>query len=283
MTAETLNVTLIANDQACCVPVCPQLPCPEGTCIDISNICSAPITDVGGNPYGDPGAATPAGLLDPGGQDRPFAGEVDISYANVMVGVDYYEILYSSGGGPWQPLPPGAAMNFVRQWIQPAPPPTPWPTGSVPFSFTDVVVGGVHHSLVESKEHHESTSPLPPGAFWISNAWLVVPIDSTKFPVTDGVYPAASYSFTVVGWKEAGGIFTPVNTPWPTPLPVCGSEDPNGWTVTFNNRLDPDPSATTPCGTGSVTLCVTQPTTQNPVCDSGRRYSWDLRLHRGMR
>ena len=271
---DVLQVTLTANDQACCAQPCPQVPCVEGTCIDVSDICYASVTSVGGNPFGDSGAAVPAGLLNPSldvpgagtySGDRPFAGEVGISYANVMVGVDYYEILYAPSGpggptGPWLPLPPAAAMNFTRQWVQPASPPTPWPTGLVPFSFNDVVVGGVPHSLVESREHYEHTVGLPPGAFWTTNTWLVVPIDSTKF--ADGIYPAGTYSFTVVGWTEAGGVYTPVESPWPTPLPVCDSTDPNGWTVTFNNRLDPDPTATAPCGPGTVTLCVTQPTTQ---------------------
>ncbi len=261
---EVLQVTLTANDQACCSQPCPVSPCVEGTCIDISDICDISVTDVGGNPLGDPAAATPAGLLDagdPAGGDRPWGGAVDISYANVMVGVDYYEILYSvSPTGPWSPLPPGAAIDFSRQWVAPAPPPTPWPTGSVPFIFNNVIVGGVSHSLVESREHWEATVGLPAGGFWTSNTWLVVPIDSTKF--ADGLYPLGTYSFTVVGWQESGGVYTPVNSPWPTPLPVCDSDDPNGWTLTFNNRLDPDPTATTPCGPGTVTLCVTQPTTQ---------------------
>ena len=268
---DVLQVTLTANDQACCAQPCPQQPCVEGTCVDISDICTAAVTDVGGNPFGDPAALTPVGLLNPSADvhgaatyagDRPFAGEVNIYNANIMVGVDYYEILYSATGAPgsWLPLPAGAAMNFTRQWIEPAPPPAPWPTGSVAFPFNTVIVGGVSHSLVESREHYEATVGLPPGAFWMTNQWLVVPIDSTKFP--DGVYPAGTYCFTVVGWTEAGGVYTPVNSPWPSPLPVCDSTDPNGWVVTFNNRLDPDPAATTPCGTGTVTFCVTQPTTQ---------------------
>jgi hypothetical protein len=267
-----LQVTLTANEQACCAQPCPVAPCVEGTCVDISDICTTPVTAVGGNPFGDPSALTPVGLLNPGADapgsatysgDRPYAGEVDVINANIMVGVDYYEILYSTTGAPgsWLPLPAGAAMAFTRQWAAPpVPPATIWSKGAVSFPFTNVIVSGVSHSLVESREHYEATTGLPAGAFWTTNQWLVVPIDSTKFP--DGVYPAGTYYFTVVGWQEAGGVYTPVNPPWPTPLPVCDSTDPNGWVVTFNNRLDPDPGATTPCGSGTVTLCVTQPTTQ---------------------
>ncbi|HEY3001510.1 MAG TPA: hypothetical protein VGJ44_04105 [Kribbellaceae bacterium] len=254
--ANPLDVTLVANDLACCRRVCPDQPCVEGECIDISNICGASIDDVGGNPGA---AATPEGYLYPNAVaagtaawngDRPFAGTVTVSKANIMTGVDYYEIEVDSGGG-YGPMPPGAAVSFSRHWLRPPGPWSPvWTHGDVGFAFTSMS----GHTVVGSREHWEATTGLPAAAFWTTNADLVVPIDSTKFG--DG-----TYRFRVVGWRDGGGgTLTD-----PRVLPVCETEIPNGWVLTFDNRLEPDPahptSPTHPCGPGTVHACVTEPDT----------------------
>jgi len=105
--------------------------------------------------------------------------------------------------------------------------------------------------VVETREHYEATTGLPPFAFWTTNQFLVVPINSAIFP--DG-----TYQFRVVGWNDAGGGEVTNGRV----LPLCGSEEENGWVLTFNNRVDPDPSAIPPCGgTVPVHLCVTEPNT----------------------
>lgn len=247
-----LDVTLIANELACCRGGCPEPPCTEGECIDLARVCGHSIDQVGGNG----GAPGPDGYLFPGNVapgaaayngDRPFAGIVPVEKANVMTGVDYYEIEHFSGGS-WQPLPAGGARDFCRHWMQPAFP--TWNHGNVPFTFT--TISG--HSVVESREHYEATTGLPPGAFWTTNADLVVPLDSTKF--ADG-----TYAFRVVGWRiDAGGNLVDGHV-----LPVCETETDNGWVLTFDNRLDPDPGHPTgpghQCGPGTVHLCVTEPDT----------------------
>ncbi len=267
---QTTQVTLVANELACCRRPCPTQPCVECEGIDIADICLAPVNDVGGN-LGAP--SSPAGYLYPGAVapvippgsvayqgeppvalyngDRAFAGEVDVSNANVVTGVDYYEIQYLDGS-TWSSLPPGAAMNFYRDWLQAV---TPFPSGSVLFPFTSRTVAGSSPpatvTVVETREHYEATTGLPPFAFWTSNEWLVVPIASASF--ADG-----TYQFRVVGWNDTGsGEVTNGRV-----LPLCGSDQPNGWVLTFNNRLDPDPSASMPCGGAvPVHLCVTEPDT----------------------
>ncbi len=251
-----LDVTLVANDLACYRPICPEQPCHEGECLDISSICGASIDTIGGNPGADP---APVGYLYPNAVpagnpvwngDRPFAGGVTVHKANVMTGVDYYEIEVDSGGG-FGPMPPGGAVSFSRHWLRPPGPWNPlWTHGDVGFPFT--TMSG--HLVVESREHYEATTGLPTAAFWTTNADLVVPIDSTKFG--DG-----TYRFRVVGWHDGGGgTITD-----PRVLPVCETEIENGWVLTFDNRLEPDPahptSPTHPCGAGTVHSCVTEPDT----------------------
>jgi len=269
---QATQVTLVANDLACCRRRCPTEPCIEGECLDIADVCSEPINDVGGNPPGTP--TSPVGYLYPGwvapgtasaNGDRAFGGTVDISNANVMTGVDYYEVQYFNGSD-WVDLPPGAAEDFFRAWLEPVPPPTVWPSGAVPFPFSNRVVKGklATVNVVESREHYEASPGLPGAAFWTSNEFLVVPIDSSKFP--DG-----TYEFRVVGWRDAGSgevegppvipgmTYTPLGG---EVLPVCGDpEQTNGWVLAFNNRVDPDPAAILPCGSGSTHLCVTEPNT----------------------
>lgn len=251
-----LDVVLVANDQACCAPCCTDPPCIEGECIDLDRVCGTSIDQIGGN-AGTPG---PDGYLFPGAvvpgaaaynADRPFASTVTVEKANLFTGVDYYEIEVDSGGG-FGPLPAGAAMNFSRHWMQPPHPPgqPAWQHGDVGFAFT--TMSG--HLVAESREHYEATTGLPVDAFWTTNADLVVPLDSTRF--ADG-----TYHFRVVGWTDGGGgTLTD-----PKVLPVCGTELDNDWVLTFDNRLNPDPSHPTspahPCGSGTVHLCVTEPDT----------------------
>jgi hypothetical protein len=268
---QATQVTLVANDLACCRRPCPTEPCIEGECLDIAEVCSEPINDVGGNPPGTP--TSPVGYLYPGwvapgtasaNGDRAFGGTVDISNANIMTGVDYYEVQYFNGTD-WVDLPPGAAENFSRTWLQPVPKGV-WPSGSVPFPFSNRVVKGklATVNVVESREHYEASPGLPGAAFWTSNEFLVVPIDSSKFH--DG-----TYQFRVVGWRDAGSgevegppaiagrTYTPLGG---EVLPVCGDpEQTNGWVLAFNNRVEPDPAAIHPCGAGSTHLCVTEPNT----------------------
>jgi hypothetical protein len=267
--AQTTQVNLVANDLACCRRECPQQPCTECEGIDIADICLVPVNDVGGNLGAPP---SPAGYLFPGAVtptppgsvayagdpptalydgDRAFAGTVDVANANIVIGVDYYEIQYDDGSG-WSGLPPGAAENFYRDWLSAI---SPFPSGSVLFAFTSRVVAGsspaTSVTVVETREHYEATTGLPPAAFWTSNQFLVVPINSAAFP--DG-----TYQFRVVGWNDAGGGEVTDQRV----LPLCGSDEDNGWVLTFNNRLDPDPSANTPCGGAvPVHLCVTEPNT----------------------
>lgn len=251
-----LDVVLVADDDACCRRICPDPPCVEGECLNIAQVCFASIDEVGGNA----GAPGPDGYLYPGAVapgvaaangDRPFAGVVPVYKANIMTGVDFYEVEYDSGAG-FGPLPPGAAISFCRHWVQPPHPPAQpaWQHGDVAFNF-NVIAG---HSVVESREHYEASTGLPLDAFWTVNEDLVVPLDSSKFP--DG-----TYRFRVVGWQDGGGG-TLVDR---RVLPVCGTQIDNGWVLTFDNRLDPDPAhPTSPdhdCGAGTVHLCVTEPDT----------------------
>jgi hypothetical protein len=255
-----LNVTLIANEKACCRPICPPgQVCDEGECLLITQVCGDPINEIGGN-LGAP--AAPAGYLRPGGVapgsptyngDRPYADTITITKnTGDMVGVDYYEVEYFNGA-TWGPVPPGAAVSFSRRWML-LPGAT---TGDEPFPFISMPdAASVPHTVVESREHFENThyGDWWPGSgfrFWIVNETLLLPLDSTKF--ADG-----TYQFRVVGW-QLGGSGELIN---PKVIPVCGTEKDNNLVLTFDNRVvtavGHDPSHN--CG-GGIHTCTLEPDT----------------------
>lgn len=253
---SSLNVTLIASQSACCLHPCPEPPCPEGECLQVSQVCALPIDDIGGNIGSPPVPAALEGLYHPGNVaagapdydgDRPFGGVVPAAKVAVtMLNVDYYEIRYFDGVN-FVPLPPGAAVNFVRRWILNVP---GFPTGDVPFFFTNIS----GHLVVESKEHFEATGGLGGwgfNRFWLYNDYMVVPIDSTKFPAGDG-----TYRFQVVGWQLAAGNLVNERV-----LDICGTKDKNYFLLTFDNRVFDPATHDVSHNCGGVHVCTQEPDT----------------------
>lgn len=248
-----LDVTLVANEKACCRPICPNPPCEPADCLVIERVCDAPITDIGGNPGA---AAAPAGYLYPGAGDRPFGGQVwvDRDFKDFAT-VDYLEVLCSSGGAP-QPvedLYPGSLIDFNRLWMETVP---GFPTGWVLFEWQDKD----GHTVIETREHFEAHGGLlgwNTSRWWLANRDIAFGLDSSKFP--DG-----THTFQVVGYSEApDGSLEQVGE---GALPLCGdTPDRNSLVLTFDNRLEDDPahptSGTHPCGAGTVHICTTEPDT----------------------
>jgi len=249
--SDPLSVTLVANEKACCRSI--HHDCHDEECIVITQVCDFGINEIGGNTGA---AVSPEGYARPGevhagdlsaDGDRPFAGVIPVVKETCdFSGVDYYEIeCFNTGTGVWEALPAGAAVNFVRRWMDTAP---CCPTGDVSFNFTNIS----GHNVVESKEHFEATGGLGgwnSTRFWLINEALVVPIDSTKF--ADG-----TYKFRVVGWRIAGA-----NLVDPTPLKLCGTDGnaPEVLVLTIDNQ-SPDPlhPANHNCG-GGVHICTQEP------------------------
>lgn len=121
----TLDVTLIANENACCLEEEEEpLPCEDERCMFYTTVCNLPVAEIGGNDGADPsldpdlaGYYLPNNVT-PGDPeyngDRPFGGIVNVSKnPHDMAAVDYYTIEYNDGSG-WKSLPPGAARTIVR-------------------------------------------------------------------------------------------------------------------------------------------------------------------------
>ena len=248
-----LDVTLTANKAACCRRGCPPgQVCIDGECLVITQVCGAAIDDVGGNLGAPP---LPAGYLNPGAVtpgtqayngDRPFAGTVRVEKnAGDMLNVDYYEIEHFDGVN-WVALPAGAAQNFARRYMEMVAP--SFPTTDVPFNFTDIS----SHNVVESREHWEAASGLGVWGLnyiWLTNEFLVVPLDSTKFG--DG-----EHRFRVVGWQLSGGNLTNRRV-----LPICATQQDNSLVLFFDNRVSNALLHNPAHNCGGVHQCTTEPDT----------------------
>jgi hypothetical protein len=246
-----LNVTLVANDQACCITQ--GSTCLDGgECAFISDICEDNIGNIGGNP----GAlAAPIGFLNPGlvdiGGDRPYSGTVPLRGC-VGTAVDYYEFLFSTAGfgGPWNPLPVAADGGFTRSY---------WDNGlkkwiDVPFPFTSISDGVTNHNVIESLPHYETNN----GA----KLWDAFTVDLLMELVTQNVLADGTYYLRMQGWTRAGYAGNLANAQI---LPVCGSQDLTGVVVTIDNHLvtaGPTDLNGHPCGAGTVHQCTTEPDTQ---------------------
>jgi hypothetical protein len=190
-----LNVQLIANSDACCLPH--GDPPPDGDCALVTGVCGDP-----GIPVTSIGTSGPtAGYADPGGRDRPFAETVTISgQFGSSAQADYYEIEYSKhGAGTWGPLPAAAVLPFSRGYFDAT---QPWPNQWFYVGFPVTNIGA--RNLYMSRHYYEVTHPPAnwgsalTGRTWFYNVNLLAYIQ------TNGTLPDDTYDFRVVGYKATG-------------------------------------------------------------------------------
>ena len=245
----TLDVTLTATDEACCIPI---NDCIEGECIALAKVCSVDADEVGGNPGADP---TPVGYAFPNvisnGGDAPFAEVVNIrGTAQCLSGVDYYEIEFSAdGGATWAIVPAPALGTFFREYWD-------FVLGTdVDVAFSaQVPIDG--HNVYETVEHYEATHT--PGDWGGTKVWLGTNIDMVFPWVTDPTFGDGTYSLQVVGYDEAAGVLSNRRV-----IQVCETNTPAKITVTIDNQSSfaaPGP-ADNPCGGDTTHNCTNEPNT----------------------
>ena len=247
-----LNVTLTANDQACCVFGCSNQECPEGYCLTPSDICDINIGSVGGN-IGNSASLAQVGLAYPGTQDRPFAGAVSF-FGQVGTLVDYYEIQYSTTGlaGSYAPLPLQAIAPFVRQVLVSTGSGFTW--NPVLFAPTSISDGTTSHNVIETTYHYNAVNGPQE---WDSYTYgLLLVLNSLN------VLPNGTYYLQVIGWQRPGTSGDLTNG---TVLSICEqtpTDNPpvNYWVVTLDNQA---PGNTDPTGqTCGLHTCTDQPLSQ---------------------
>lgn len=244
-----LDVTLVANQNACCAP---PTGCGDDDCLDFTQVCGILVNGIGGNlaaPPAPAGYAAPGVVADHG--DRPFAGGITVAgTAECMTGVDYYEVERSTDGVIYAPIPPAEAGDFTRVYLDLA------AIAFVPVNFSAAVpIGGRH--VYETLEHYEATHPP---ADWGANRLWVQHRDVLFTWLTRGNVGDGLHHLRVIGWNLVGGAL--VN---PRVLDLCGpSQQPNHLVLQVDNQATYPPAAAppgNPCGAGTVHQCTDEPMT----------------------
>ena len=250
----TLDVKLIAGDNACCVPI--GHGCADGDCLTLTQACNDVLDNIGGN-IGINAAAPQIGYQSPGAgttySDRPYAGSVIISgTGDCLDGVDYYEFKWSTSKvGPWNTMPPAANGDFTRVYLQFSPLGFHYPT----FSAAVPIDG---HHVYETLQHYEAAHP--PADWGGNRVWLGSSRDYLLNWLTANNFADGTYYLQVTGYNiDAGGHL--VN---PRVLKICDSKNDNYIVLTLDNRvLSPGPTDLhgNPCGPGTVHNCTDEPDT----------------------
>src|SRR5262245_51739586 len=238
-----LNVTLVANQDACCVPQ--NNPDPQGDCVVITGVCGdpgIPVTSIGRT------GAT-AGYADPGGRDRPFSEVVNLSgQFGTSAPADYYEIEYTPhSANAWVPLPAAALLDFTRGYFDGT---QPWPNQWFYPAFPVQTFGTKH--VYESRHHYEVTHPPAnlgspmTGRSWFYNVNLLASIQ-TAGNLSDG-----TYDFRIVGYKALpNGDLDPATR---KVMDGCGNHPDNNLIVLrIDNRIVGAPVP------GTVHVSTTEP------------------------
>lgn len=252
-----LDVTLVANDQACCLvnPCQNRDDCPQGACTLPFDICSDTSASVGGNPgaagtpigYENPGLATPG---NPAG-DRPYAGGVVLSGRfGSTADVDYYEFEYTTTPGvpsSWTAMPPAADGGFTRAY---------WTAAltqvGVPFNAVTINSPDGPRNVFESREHYEANNSI--GIGWDALNYFVLMVWQTFNNFSDD-----TYYLRLKGWTRPGyaGDLSDKRI-----VPFCDTEEDNYVVITVDNRITGAASGHPtdhPCGPGTVHICTTEP------------------------
>ena len=235
----SLNVTLVANDQACCLPH--GDPDPVGPCALITGVCGDPgiiSGNIGGN-SAHPGG--PIGYANPGSSDNPFSEGVSIWG---QLGTDpqtaYYEIEFKEHSAPpaaWASVPPAALSGFTRGYFDDSPGHV-WPNQWFYPGFPLVPVGT--KVLYQSRHHYEQMNPLALPASWgnVANGrvWFLNVNELAQIQ-TSGNFVDGAYDFRVKGYRAL-----PSGDPDPADpgvvLAGCGGHQDNNLIVLrVDNRI----------------------------------------------
>jgi hypothetical protein len=245
-----LHVTLLANDQACCLPVCYDPDCPE--CLQVTFVGCVSTSQIGDDdvpPFPDLRGYAYTALPSP--EDRPFYGSLRIR-GGVGSDVDYFKVQISRDGGVWTDLPVPAFEGFQRNYwdgsgqaVEPAP------------AFTPIVKNG--QTVMITRQHYEALHPAIPRfggqVIWYDPDTLFY-FDTTANPA---ITPDALYQLRFIGYSADAADNLVLSSA--RVLPGCGQQEAQKVFIRVDNQamVHPAPTAIHPCGPGTVHDCTNEP------------------------
>ncbi len=209
--------SLRANDLAISVDSCSH-DIPEGDCFKFTDVGTVQVPHIGSVATG--GAL--AGYADPGGQDEPFGGTLDIyggfglvTITNPPSFVDFYKLQVAPWGGNPASLPADAAYSdipyarlgrLIRYYWGVVPTPAPH-TDWIPYDFgPEPGAGpsqGLYRTVASFQREFEAAHGGPPGPWgwlWTRSQWIAN-VDTSYLPNGLAV-------MRLVGYRQAGAILT---------------------------------------------------------------------------
>jgi hypothetical protein len=236
-----ISVTLLANDKACCIPVCEDPPC--GDCFKWAEVGCTPVKDIGGNDPAVVVAPELLGLASPGGADIAFARTMSITGVfGSLADVDYYEIEYSRNGSPFAPLPASTLGDFSRIFWGPpcAGGVAQWNIAPFPVTIKQDLAN-VDHRVYETREHYEEGCNLVSWditRFWTTNrdmalVWVTADlVGAAETPLLlDGLYELRVVGYRIDG---AGKLVDP------QVMRRCDTDQEERLVIRLDNRVRPN-------------------------------------------
>ena len=227
-----LNVTLTANDKACCVYDNDD---PVGDCIFLSHVChSINLNQIGGNLTAPAVPPSLWGYAYPNNSDRPFGGSIPIfGEFGVASGADFYEVEYWNGNKlpfpGWDALPLGTFTPPSRSYFGPELGGGPVGSYGVPFPIQNID----GHNVIETRRHYEAShEPASWGVirgWYLSSVYLLGSWQTASF--ADGLHILRVKSYDLVG----GHLVNPKSIkpvllqPAYTELPALAYRQPRFW------------------------------------------------------
>ncbi len=231
----TLNVTLIANGLACCIPTCRDPECPE--CLKLTWVGCTPVDLISAD-AGPPDlrgyANTGATANDPW-KDNPFSEAMRIR-GGVGWDVDYFKVQYSKDGAPWADLPSPAFDGFTRNY---------WNvTTSVQVGFAPTLKNG--QTVIITRHHYEELNPGIP-RFGGQVLWTDYDSLFTFNTVAQaGLIPDGLYQLRFVGYAADGTAADNLVLASERILPTCGEDTAEQVYLRIDNQAMVHPAATVP-------------------------------------
>lgn len=221
----SLNVTLVANDRACCIPHCHDPECPE--CIVVESVACTPKTEISSFA----GPPDLRGYAYTGSNyDRPFYGALPF-HGGVGWDVDYLGVQVSFNGGAFTDLAAPVFAGYGRSYWNGA----AW----VGVSFPVVVKNG--RSVIMTRKHYEDLNPGIPrfggAVLWNDYTTLFV-WDTYDTSVTPNVARIADglYAFRFVGYASDGTAADNLLLNTARVLPTCGQQREDLTYLRLDNR-----------------------------------------------
>jgi hypothetical protein len=237
------SVTLVANDNACCRPVCHEPPCPN--CLAFSWVCDGIPADKISTDAGPPdlrGYADTDTL-----QDWAFTLDLQIR-GDLGAGIDYYKVQYSYNGGGWLDLPTPAFEGFPISYFDPG----PAHFVSVPGGLNPALKDG--QTVIISRDHYAALNGTPTigGQVDWNDFDTLFHFNTLAAGVGDGLYELRLVGYTA----DAGDHLTNERI-----VPLCGRDTAASMFIKVDNQhsVHPPPTLKHPCGPPSNHLCTLEP------------------------